>query len=124
MAEPIQETLIKKVDAANFLLEDLNTTVLTDASSTYTTTVDTLASKDILVDIVATKGCTVVVTPVLNTDGTAIEGTDSDTGTVADGGSSGRFVYSDFGSPRAKVVVTKTELGDMTSFSLSIRGRR
>lgn len=101
----------------------LDTVVLTDAVTTRTHIVNTQGARDLMVAITSDKGCTVIVTPIDDLDDNTALGLASTTGTVADSGSSNRFLYESIAAPRAKVVITKTESGDMTSFRCSIRGQ-
>jgi len=109
------------------LLEAINKTPLTDTvpgtTDVYTTIVETRAVRDVICDLTTSHGCSVVITPIRNDEGTPEYGLASDTGTIADGGGSLRPAYSDIGAPRAEIKVTKTEAGDMTTFELAIRGR-
>jgi len=109
------------------LLEAINKTPLTDddpgTSDVYTTIVNTRGVRDVQVDLEASHGCSVVITPVRNDEGDPEYGLASDTGTIADGGGKLRPAYSSIGAARAEVKVTKTEAGDMTTFELAIRGR-
>lgn len=103
-------------------LERLFSDELTDASPTLTEIVDCNTSENLYVDIVIDKGSTVVVTPIFDkTDDTA-EGKPSATLTIADSGATERAVYSNIGSVRAKIVVTKTEAGSTSGFLCRISG--
>jgi len=109
------------------LLEAINKTLLTDddpgTSDVYSTIVNTQAVRDVQVDLEASHGCDVVITPIRNDEGDPEYGLASDTGTIDAGGGKIRPAYSGIGSPRAEVKVTKTEAGDMTTFELAIRGK-
>jgi hypothetical protein len=104
--------------------------LLTDAAPTQTAIVYSGLSRDLLVDLAADKGCTVVITPLLdNEDDSALDNEDDsalgkpgDTGTLADGGGAERFLYESIGAARAKIVITKTEAGDATATLIVVRG--
>lgn len=94
---------------------------LTDASPTYTVTIYTAGAGSIGGDLVADKGCTLVVTPLPVDGDTGTTGKDSDTVTIADGGASERWIYSNLLAPWVKITVTKTEAGDMADFTFTAR---
>ena len=119
---------IPLTDEQSFLTDGVgfkeDTVLLTDASPTRTYTIGTGAINDLVGFIRADKGCTLIVypLPVLDSD---VRGKASTTLTIADGGVSvyEPWRYSEIGSPRADVVVTKTEAGDMTVYGFTARGR-
>ena len=101
-----------------------DTVVLTDGAATRTYIVGCGAVNDLAVFLLADKGCTLEVFP-LPVVGSAVSAKASETLTIADGGVTvyNTARYSEIGSPRAKIVVTKTEAGDMTSYGFTARGR-
>jgi len=105
------------------LLEALSTTELTDGAAMATLIVPTQHVKDLVIDVVSDKGGSVVVTPLPDHDDTSVLGEASTTGTLTNGGPSGRFKYSDIAAPNTKVVFTKTEAGTTDGFTLSVRGQ-
>ena len=103
----------------------LNKDLLTDTNLTFDEIVFCAHSNNLLVDVIADKGLTVVITPVLDIDYDTTLGKPSDTGTLADGGGpddAERFIYSTTGAPKARVLVTKTEAGDATKTVITVRG--
>lgn len=99
-----------------------DTTQLTDAAATHTFFVPTRGAGTVSVSVVSDKGLSVVIYPVLFDDDQTSLGKASDTGTIADGGGSDEFRYTNFAAPMAKVVITKTEAGSTTDYMATIRG--
>lgn len=87
-----------------------------------TIVVDSEKYTDVVVDVVTDKGTSIVITPVLNYSGNLINGEDSATTIIPNGGRAQRVIYSKISAPRCKVTVTKTESGSTSNFVLSIRG--
>lgn len=95
---------------------------LTDAAPSFTQIVNTQTARDLVVALVADKGCSVVITPLEDLDDDAALGKPGETGYLADGGGAERFIYEKIGAPRAKIVVTKTEAGDGAATLIRVRG--
>jgi hypothetical protein len=103
------------------ILED-STTILTDASPTWTKTVFTGGSNSIAVSITTDKGLTCTITPLLVNESGPL-GAVSNIGTINDTGGSERFGYSTIASQFSKITITKTEAGSMaTAMSVVING--
>ena len=97
---------------------------LTDAAATRTYIVGSGAVNDLLGFLLSDKGCTLTVYPLPFVDSTQ-RGTASTVLTIADGGvtEAATWRYSELGTPRAEIVVTKTEAGSTTSYGFTARGR-
>lgn len=120
---PEQKNHFRETYGGSVLL-DLREIPLTDASPTYSVTKDAAHVGDLMVDMVADKGCNVVVTPVhVADDDSEFDGLAGDALAIADGGGKVRGKYSDLGAKKVKVVATKTEAGNMANFKLIVRGR-
>jgi hypothetical protein len=104
------------------LLLALDRTPLTDATPVLTIKIACLSVDDLLVDLVADKGCDLVITPLPVADDEALAGEPSETLSIPAGGGARRGRYPEIGAPQAMIVVTKTEAGDMTAFTLAVRG--
>jgi len=109
-------------DSKSWLLVGVNTTELTDAAPTYTEFVDTRNIVDVFVDTVIDKGATVQIVPVLSSTDDTYLGEAPVATTIADGGGTDRTLYSRIMAPRAKIIITKTEAGTTSGFTVSIRG--
>lgn len=108
--------------AGSIDLDYYYTTEMTDAAATVTRYVDTKDITDVIVTVSTDKGSTIVITPVLIRSDNAVVGPASDTTTIANGGDTIDATFSRIGSPKAKVVVTKTESGTTSGFCMTIRG--
>lgn len=98
-------------------------TNLTDEEPVRTHIVNTQGARDLMVAITSDKGCTIIITPIDNLDDNTALGKASNTGTIPDGGDSDRFLYASIASPKAQIVITKTESGDTASFRCIVRGQ-
>lgn len=96
--------------------------VLTDAAATREYYFNTTNFSSIIIDIITTRGATVIVYPLPLEDDLTVTGKASDTTTIADDGDSERIKYSDIAAPNTKVVVTKTQANDMTNYIFSVHG--
>ncbi|KFZ25658.1 MAG: hypothetical protein KQ78_02151 [Candidatus Izimaplasma bacterium HR2] len=103
-------------------IEIPDTEVLTDAAATRDYYFNTTNFSSIIVDIITTRGATVIVYPLPLEDNLTVVGKASDTTTIADDGDSERVKYSDVAAPNTKIVVTKTQAGDMTNYVFSVHG--
>lgn len=101
----------------------LNRTLLTDAAPDYSAILACGHCNTIVVDLVADKGCSVIIIPVLDVDDDTALGKPSDTGVLPNLGGSERFLYSAIGAPKVKVVISKTESGTCCNASLRCAGR-
>lgn len=105
-------------DSGGFITD---TAVLTDGTPSRTYTIDTENIKNLFFDVKADKAGTVVITPLIDYDDDSTLGLPSDTGVFAvDTGFRG--TYSDIATHKVKIVVTKTDAGDMTNFAFRVRG--
>lgn len=119
-AEQIGYATAKAYSGSMLLLDD--STQLTDAAAIHTHIIDTKAAGSLVIDVIADKGLTVIVTPLPVESDNSVLGKASDTLTIADGGDTDRVIYTGIAAPRAKVVVTKTEAGSSTTYRLTARG--
>lgn len=108
-------------------LLDLSRKLLTAAEPIYSEILLCGHCNDIMVDVIADKGCTVVITPVVDLDDNTSTGKPSDIGVLANGGPSDRFTYGGLtggkiAAPKVQVVVTKVEAGDCAETIISVRG--
>ena len=108
--------------SAEGFIED--TAVLTDGTPTRTYIIGAGAVNDLIGFVLGDKGCTLTVYP-MPVDGSATTAKAGTVLTIADGGVAvyEPWRYSELGANRAKIVVTKTEAGDMTSYGFTVRGR-
>ncbi len=96
--------------------------VLTDAADSRTYIIDTENIKDLFFDVSADKGATVIITPLIDiASSPQTEGLPSDTAVVV-AGTPFRGRYTDVSTYRVKIVVTKTDGGDMTEYTFMVRG--
>ena len=95
---------------------------MTDAAATREYYFNTTNFSSIIIDIITTRGATVIVYPLPLEDDLTVTGKASDTTTIADDGDSERIKYSDIAAPNTKVVVTKTQANDMTNYIFSVHG--
>ena len=73
-------------------------------------------------DVSADKGATVIITPLIDiASSPQTEGLPSDTAVVV-AGTPFRGRYTDVSTYRVKIVVTKTDGGDMTEYTFMVRG--
>ena len=98
-----------------------NTEPLTDVAPARTYTVYVKNISDLFIDVLADKGGSIVVTPQIDVDDAATLGAPSETALFV-ANTSARARYSDIASVKAEIVVTKTEGGDMTEYTLRVRG--
>lgn len=116
-------SLVPMLSVAGTVNLDYHHTVeLTDAVPSVTRIVECEKEKDLFAFVTIDKGATVVITPLILKDNDTVVGPVSTTLTFADGGGTDVALYSRIGTPRAKVVVTKTEAGTSSGFTLDIRG--
>ena len=108
-------------DASGFVTDEEG---LTDAAATRTYIVGSGAVNDLLGFLLVDKGCTLTVYP-LPFVGSTQRGTASTVLTIADGGvtEAATWRYSELGTPRAEIVVVKTEAGSTASYGFTARGR-
>ena len=101
-----------------------DTTVITDGTPSRTYIMGTGAINDLAGFLLADKGCTLTVYP-LPVAGSTVRAKASTVLTIGAGGvtESEPWKYSELGTPRAEIVITKTEAGDMTAFNFTVRGR-
>jgi hypothetical protein len=107
--------------AGQFITDEEN---LTDGTPARSYIVDSGAVNDLLGFLLSDKGCTLTVYP-LPFAGSDQRATASEVLTIADGGvtEAATWRYSEVGTPRSEIVVTKTEAGDTTSYGFTARGR-
>jgi hypothetical protein len=108
-------------NADKFVTDEEN---LTDAAATRSYIVGSGAVNDLLGFLLADKGCTLTVYPLPFADSNQ-RATASEVLTIADGGvtEAATWRYSEVGTPRCEIVVTKTEAGSTTSYGFTARGR-
>lgn len=112
--------ILKNELLSGYTIPDTNIITDTEGSRTYYFNTDNLSS--IVIDIISDKGSTIVATPLLIQNDWSVEGKPSDTLTIASGGGVDKMKYSDVTAPNIKIVVTKTEGGDMASYTFSVHG--
>lgn len=108
-------------ETGQFITDEEN---LTDGTPSRSYFVGSGAVNDLLGFLLSDKGATLTVYPLPFIDSNQ-RATASEVLTIADGGvtEAAPWRYSEVGTPRCEIVVTKTEAGDTTSYGFTARGR-
>ena len=105
-------------------IEIPDTEVLTDAAATRDYYFNTTNFSSIIVDIITTRGATVILTPLLLESDLTVTGKPSSTTVISDGGDTERITYTSIAAINSKITVTKTQGDDMTNYVFSVHGIR